>query len=125
MITQVLEHPDMMGTVITGIPGEEIERRRHELGWTQAGLAERAKVSTRTVQTAERGDVSDRSYLRIVRALEDGEAQARGDSEADLVTATYVVETSRGSVRVVVTATKDAVRRINPAALVADALDDE
>lgn len=117
MITRVLEHEAIIGSVVTSIPGDEIERRRHELGWSQVQLAQRAKVSTRTVQTAERGEVSDRSYLRIVHALEDGEDQARRDVEPDMVTVHHTIEGLDGPITVTVTGRRESIRHLDFAAL--------
>lgn len=123
-VTQVLEHPDMIGAVIAQIPGDEIERRRHELGWTQKQLAAEARVSERTVQTAERGDVSDRSYMRIVAALEDGERDAQHEARPDLVTMTYTLDSPDGPINVVVTASRQAVGKLDLTAMVRDVLND-
>lgn len=113
MITQVLEHPDMMGAVVAAIPGDEIERRRHMLGWTQHELAARARVSERTVQTAERGSVGDRSYVRITEALEEGEREAADGGQPDLLTVTHIVKRGDRELRVVVTGYEKDVRAVN------------
>lgn len=125
MITQVLEHEDMIGAVVAEIPGSELERRRHELGMSQRELAAAAKVSERTVQTAERGQVSDRSYLRIVRALDDAEAHARAESQPELATVTFTIDGPDGPVSVTVTASRKSVAKIDPMALIRDVLNED
>jgi len=125
VITQVLEHADMMGSVTTGISGEEIERRRHALGWTQKELAARARVSERTVQTAERGHVADRSYARITDAIEDGEKQARKDVDPDLTTMSVELDTPWGPVHVTVAGSRKAVARADLMPYVRQILSDE
>lgn len=118
MSMQVLEHPDMIGGVLAQIPGDEIERRRHELGWSQRELANRSKVAERTVQAAEREHVSDRSYSRIMRAIEDGEAEARAEREPDVLTDTYVIDTPDGPLKVVLSGTLGAMSKADVSALV-------
>jgi transcriptional regulator with XRE-family HTH domain len=124
-ITQVLEHPDMIGAVLTGIPGEEIERRRHALGWTQKELASRARVSTRTVQTAERGHVADRSYMRITQALDDGERQATAPDDPDLTTMSLELDTPWGPVRVTVAGDRHALAKADLMPYVRQILSDD
>lgn len=113
--------------VVRQMTGTEIEQRRHDLGWSQEQLAKRAKVSTRTVQNAERRSVGDRSEARIIAALEDGRRErdrAVEPDAIDIVTEDYTLTTDRGQVHVVLTGTKEAMRYVNPRAIVADLLDD-
>lgn len=52
--------------------GENIERLRHRLGWTQAGLAKRARLSRVTVSRIERGHnmtIKDRTLDALAKAL--------------------------------------------------------
>ena len=124
MTMTLLHHPDMLGIVVRReVDGGLLEMRRRDLGWTQAELAQRARVSHRTVQNAEAGHVGDRTYAAIVRALESGEQDKGRDQEPDMATVTYVVEAADGPIRVVVTARRDVVGRLDFTALVAHALD--
>lgn len=117
----LLHHPDMIGSVRT-VDGDELARRRNALHWTQRQLAERADVSERTVHNAERGHVADRSLGRIEQALDDGEAAKVKVDQPELVTVTHTVETADGPIRVVVTASRESVGRLDFAALVAKAI---
>lgn len=125
MTVQLLEHPDMLGVVVThDVDGKELERRRRDLGWSQAALAHRAKVAQRTVQNAEGGHVSEKSHLRITDALAAGERERVRATEPDRRTAHYSLDTDKGEVVIVVTASKEAMRHINPAAILGDLLGD-
>ena len=62
---------EMSDEALMGQLGQRLQRRRLDLGLTQAGLAERAGVGKRTVERLEKGaSVQLASLLRILRVLE-------------------------------------------------------
>lgn len=105
--------------------GRDIEARRHRLNWSQNRLAAAARVAEKSVQNAEHGHVSDRTYTAIVRALEDGERAATHPGPTpEVVELRTQLLSKTGPVTVVVTGPRDALRRVDLGSLVRDILTD-
>ena len=113
MVTDLAEHPDIIGLVSTTYDPVELQRRRDALGWSRTQLADKAGVSEKTVYNAEHGRLG-RTAPRIVDALEQGEADKLAAEQPDLVTWTVEID----GVRLVVTGVRDRLQELDLNALV-------
>lgn len=113
MVTALLEHPDIIGGVEHVIDAEQVKRRRMALGWSRDDLGERAGVTGRTVYNAEHGKVGESAAVRIMDALDAGEAEKLEAERPDLETITVEID----GMKVVVTGDREKVDRIDLNAL--------